>query len=714
MINSLTTSTQAYSLRDLMNACLKEMAENDCSFDGPLLTNEGLQRYSRNHKKNPDEWYVCYEGISSRDFPYLICIYGSWSDSATYRFKSYEKNASLNEIERRELQELYRKKQEEALRLLEEEAKERIRCAQRWWNRASNNPSTKEHMNYLTAKKVGVHGVRFGQNKDRESVVVIPLTNIAGEVQAVQYIKSDGEKRIYGVKKGHFHVIGEITATSHIQIVEGYATGATIYQATGNPVVIAISCDNLDAVLSNIRTKYPTHMITIAADDDIETKKNPGKTKAEAAANKYNCNVILPKFQEEFRIPGSTSEEKPHGIRPTDFNDLHVHFGIEKVTTQLQLALEIGNQVKKNNCHSTSFQFRSAYSLAKHPTKSNWLIKQYIDAGSLMEIFGDPGCMKTFLALGLGLSIATGFPCYGLAIIKTGTVFYIAGEGFHGIPKRLQAWSLGNGVDLKDIPFFISNQPAQFLNDASAKEVILAIEELKEKHGQPTFVVIDTLNRNFGPGDESDNADMTKFIMAIDTSIRLRYECTVLILHHPPLNDPKRGRGASSLYGALDWAYSLKKDGKVITLSNTKVKDHEPPPNISFKPETIPLPGWVDEEDGTTMTSCVLKKIDDNAIQKNDSKSKLTPSQKVVFDCLVKLCVTDDSDDFDGVFIDDWRSAAYAAGISSSTKPDAKKKAFQRAIDDLRTQKLIQVHNDYWKPCGTRDICGTSEGRVPD
>lgn len=206
---------------------------------------------------------------------------------------------------------------------------------------------------------------------------------------------------------------------------------------------------------------------------------------------------------------------------------------------------------------------------------------------------------------------------------------------------------------------------------------------------------------------------MTKFIIAIDTAIRLRYECTVLILHHPPLNDSKRGRGASALHGALDWAYSLKKDGKVIKLSNTKVKDHEPPPDICFKPETIPLVGWIDEEDGQTMTSCVLKKVTGSAIEKNDNKSKLTLSQKVAYDCLLKLYEVDGSDP-KGINIDDWRNAAYEAGISSSPRQDAKKKAFQRALDDLRTQKLIEVHNDYWKPCGTRDMDGTLAGHVPD
>lgn len=572
------------------------------------------------------------------------------------------------------------------------------------------------HSTYLNHKQVNAFGLKYGVTHDRTPVIVIPLSNIEGELQAIQCIQENGTKRIYGAKKGNFHVIGTIEEAGHFFITEGYATGATVHQATGKPVVIAIDCGNLEAVLFNIRAKYPNHSITIAADDDKETEKNPGRTRAEAAANKYNCSVILPKFQENFRLPGSHSEENPYGIRPTDFNDLYVHFGIDEVRGQLQTVQkkEILDKSNESFNQYSSFKFRSAYSLTQHPSKSNWLIKPYFDIGSLAELFAEPGNMKTFLALDVGLSVASGIPYHGLPVRKSGIVFYIAGEGFHGIPKRLQAWSLAHDVDLKDIPLFVSERPAQFLDDASAKEVILAIEELKTQHGKPIFVVIDTLNRNFGPGDEKDNADMTKFIIAIDTAIRLRYDCTVLILHHPPLNDSKRGRGASALLGALDWAYSLKKDGEVLTLSNTKVKDHEPPPNICFKPEIISLPGWIDEEDGQTMTSCVLKKVDGKSTQKNDNKPELTPPQKVAYDCLLKLCEADCSNGSEGVHIDNWRSAAYAAGISSSSKQDTKKRAFQRALDELRAQNLIKVFNDYWKPCGTRDIDGTLAGHVPD
>ena len=709
--------TRPINPANLVAECIAHMHANGILFDGCLKTDGQLHRFSMDSKKGqPDEWYRCYQGISSKGNLYLICYYGTWSGGQeTFIYNSYEASRSISQEERAEIYAKEEQRKKQLDQELQEEKKRRIEKAQEIWDQAIQNPAINGHTSYLERKQVNAYGIKYRVDYQGVPAIVIPLCNINGQLQAVQCIQEDGTKRIYGPKKGNFHVIGTIEeATSHLFIAEGYATGATVHQATGSPVVIAIDCGNLDAVLSNIRTKYPSHSITIAADDDKETAKNPGKTKAEAAAHKHNCSVVLPKFQEEFRLPGSNSEENPSRIRPTDFNDLHVHFGIDEVRGQLQLAQEIGKPGKQNNYQSNSFQFRSGYSLTQHPPKSNWLIKHYIDASSLIEVFGEPGCFKTFLAIDMGLSVATGIAYHGLPVRKRGAVFYIAGEGFHGIPKRLQAWSLANSVDLQDVPFFVSNQPAQFLDDASAKEVILAIEELQAKHGEPTFVVIDTLNRNFGPGDESDNADMTKFIMAIDTSIRLRYECTVLILHHPPLNDSKRGRGASALHGALDWAYSLKKDGKVITLSNTKVKDHEPPLDICFKPETISLPGWLDEEDGRAMTSCVLKKVDGSATRKNDNKPNLTSPQKIAYDSLLKLCGADFSDDSKGVHIDDWRNAAYEGGISSSLKQSAQKKAFQRALDYLKAQKLIKAYNDCWKPCGTRDMDGTNEGHVSD
>src|SRR5262249_6897101 len=150
----------------------------------------------------------------------------------------------------------------------------------------------------------------------------------------------------------------------------------------------------------------------------------------------------------------------------------------------------------------------------------NWLIKPYLDMGSLGVIFGEPESMKTFLAIDMGLCIATGRDWHGAPVRNTGAVFYIAGEGFGGLPKRLRAWSEFNKIDLQKIPFFVSNRATQILIEDSIQEVIHSIEMLKKEHGTPILIIIDTLNRNFGPGDENKTEHMTTFVHRIDSFIR--------------------------------------------------------------------------------------------------------------------------------------------------------------------------------------------------
>jgi len=698
---------------NLITECIAHMHANGIPFDGGLKTDGALHRFSRDSKKGqPDEWYVCHEGISQKGNPYLVCYYGTWSGgSETFIYNSYETSRWISQEERVEIQAKEEQRKKHVDQELQEEKKRRIEKAQETWDQSIQNPTTKGHTSYLERKQVNPYGIKYRVDYQGIPAIVIPLCNINGQFQAVQCIQKDGTKRIYGAKKGNFHVIGVIEDQSQIFIAEGYATAASVHQATNSPVVIAFDCGNLKSVVHNLREKYPQARLVIAGDDDRETTGNPGKTKAEEAAKACGCDVIIPIFPEGC---ASSSNECL-----TDFNDLHVHFGLDKVANQLRQIQQSEEQTQNNEpsiaqVSPRGFQFRSAHALTQEPPKANWLIKSYIDASSLIQLFGEPGSMKSFLAIDMGLCVASGHNWHASPIRKKGLVFYIAGEGFSGLSKRLKAWSLANNIDLKEIPFFVSDRPAQILDPSNVKEVIDAIEALKRQHGLPVFVIIDTLNRNFGPGDENKTEDMTKFVHCVDTAIRLKYGCAVLIVHHSPLNDSGRARGNSSLRGALDWEYCLTKQGDARKLSTTKVKDYEPPANIIFKPRSILLEGWIDEEDGEIITSCVLEKVDGDTLECKSNAAKLKGSQKVAFDCLLKLFESDNCNKSEGVHIDTWREAAYTASISPVGTPGANKKAFQRAIKDLRDNGCIEVNNNCWKPCGTWDRDGTFKGRVPN
>lgn len=705
---------------DLIRDCIAHMRANGMPCTACLKCDGELHRFSRDSKKTQlDEWYVCRDGISSNGIPYLVCSYGTWSGGQeSFTYNSYGMSRWISHEERLEIQSREEQRKKQLEQQLHTERKARIERAQETWEQAIHNATTKRHTSYLERKQVNAYGIKYRVDYQGVPTIVIPLCNVDGDLQAIQCIQEDGTKRIYGAKKGNFHVIGVIETDGRIFIAEGYATAASIHQATNSAVVVAFDCGNLKSVVHNLREKYPQARLIIAADDDRETPGNPGKTKAEEAAKAYLCDVITPVFPGDFVLPANE--------RLTDFNDLHVHFGIHAAADQLRQAppsedhgkcneIVVAENIEPNAQTSPrGLQFRSAYVLTQIPPKANWLIKSYIDTCSLIQLFGEPGSMKSFLAIDIGLCIASGHDWHNSPIRKKGLVFYIVGEGFAGLSKRLKAWSLANNVELNEIPFFISDRPMQVLDPCNVKEVIEAIEELKNQHGQPVLVIIDTLNRNFGPGDENQTEDMTAFVNCIDVAIRLRYECAVLIVHHSPLNDSGRARGSSALRGALDWEYCLTKQGDTRKLSTTKVKDYEPPPEIYFKPKTILLNGWVDEESGEIMTSCVLEKMDTDTDAIGRTKiAKLKGSQKVAFDCLLKLRESSSCLQAEGIHINTWRDAAYKAGISPAGSGEANKKAFQRAVKDLRDRGCVEANNDYWRPRGTVYRDGTNEGHVP-
>lgn len=149
---------------------------------------------------------------------------------------------------------------------------------------------------YLIAKGVKAFGIRW---QSSGNLLVVPVRDIDGVLHGLQFISADGCKKFKTgtVKTGHFHKIGR-TKDNTIIIAEGYATGASIHQATGHAVVVAFDAGNLLPVAQVIRSKFPDMTIIIAADNDQATAGNPGVTKATAAALAVNGLLAVPSFQE--------------------------------------------------------------------------------------------------------------------------------------------------------------------------------------------------------------------------------------------------------------------------------------------------------------------------------------------------------------------------------------------------------------------------------
>jgi putative DNA primase/helicase len=188
--------------------------------------------------------------------------------------------------------------------------------AKQIWNAATNCTTHP----YLETKKIKAHGLKI----DRQTLL-IPLQDERGNLTSLQKIWPNPQisgKFVKGFLKGSriqgcFFLLGLIK--DEVVICEGYATGATIHEITKLPVVVAFSSNNLQQVACLISKKYPNTKITVAADNDRFKSENPGLAKAKEAAAAVKARLVVPEFAND---EGEL----------TDFNDLYVNEGVEKVS----------------------------------------------------------------------------------------------------------------------------------------------------------------------------------------------------------------------------------------------------------------------------------------------------------------------------------------------------------------------------------------------
>lgn len=178
---------------------------------------------------------------------------------------------------------------------------------------------------YLVRKAVDGYGVRHAGN-----VLLVPLRDAAGQLWSVQEIFPNGRKTLPKDCRvsGCFHTIGDVAGSAWLLIAEGYATAATLHQATGYAVVAAFNEDNVRHVAAAMRKLHPGAKLLICADDDSQTEakigKNPGIVAAMAAAKS---------------VRGAWCKPAGLPVGKTDFNDLAAASGLDVVREQIAAAV---------------------------------------------------------------------------------------------------------------------------------------------------------------------------------------------------------------------------------------------------------------------------------------------------------------------------------------------------------------------------------------
>lgn len=422
-------------------------------------------------------------------------------------------------------------------------------------------------------------------------------------------------------------------------------------------------CDILKGLECTIKVAEPPAGVTQGW--DLADSEGEGWDKAQVLAHlkvSLTAAAYREKYQhhqkpEQERLPGNGEETQ------------------EPDTADMTLAS------KPKHDQARRFAFRPVSEALEDRTPPEWIVKGIIETEVLAEIFGPPGSGKTFAALDLALCVTSGMDWHGHTVKKSGPVLYVCGEGARGVTRRIEAWRLRHGRQAVG-PFFISNGSAALLERDNVRQVEEAADQITEQYGQPVLIIIDTLARNFGPGNENDTSDMSSFVGACDR-LKDRHGAAVLVVHHTGLTDGQRGRGSSVLRAAVDFEYSVKSAGdRGLILSATKVKDHEPPAPMTFELKPIAL-GYFDE-DGTPVSSCTLEPA-----EITPAKGRLSSGQ------ILALETFGDAAGLSGeATLDNWRAEYYRK--SPADNQETKRRNFNRYRKELTELGILKVDYDVY------------------
>ena len=201
-----------------------------------------------------------------------------------------------------------------------------------------------------------------------------------------------------------------------------------------------------------------------------------------------------------------------------------------------------------------------------------WLIQNFLPEDAYVLMWGAPGTFKTFIALDIALSIATGCAeersCWEPPE-SVGRVLFAAGEGRASITNRVRGWE-NTHVNSLEAERFVLMDPVPLITEPLEPFIDAALAASPRGY---KLAVIDTVGRSLQGTNENQQENASAFTHLVE---RLKHElgCTVLALHHTG-HEGSHARG-SSVFGAdADTVLKLTRNNKdyIVDLGMEKQKD---------------------------------------------------------------------------------------------------------------------------------------------
>lgn len=396
----------------------------------------------------------------------------------------------------------------------------------------------------------------------------------------------------------------------------------------------------------------------------------PGYTSGDHHAKLYNDGVYV----------YSTSAPVPKGYH--DAYGFLVHSRYCGVFSSAAADLKkkgYGSATASNSARSERL-FIAPSQMLKTQREIESLVGNLIRQGTTGQIFGPSEAGKSFIAIDIALSIATGMNWNGYKC-QQGLVVYCVGEGWAGFHNRIFAWKIANGNP--DISLLRSSQNIISFDDTELKAAVDELKRYEQETGHKVaLIVIDTLARHLD-GDENNSNEISKFINKVD-GLRDDFPgSSAIIVHHSGHGYSERARGSSALRAAMDFEINCNKNA----LTFTKMKDGAKPDPINFKLDVVEVCTDDNDEPVTSCVVCYGKKPERSSKKTPPGPAELSDIDRIAVKALV-LASVKCKQQVDGKYGADsktWRLTFYKLreekekGIEQNTL----KKSFSRANENL-------------------------------
>jgi len=465
-----------------------------------------LRRFASNGKRGDDAgWYICHkDGLAAGEF-------GCWRTgiNETWRADIDRALSPAEESAHRAMLEAIRREREKEDNRRRAEAK--ARAAEIW---KAAQPAPDDHP-YLALKGIKPHGAKL-----HNGALVIPLRDSGGDLHSLQFIDGNGNKRFLagGRVTGCYFAIGKPNGAAVMCIAEGYATGATIFEATNYPVAVAFNAGNLESVSRALRAKFPDMTLIVCADDDVNTEGNPGMTKATAAALAVAGKLAVPDF----------GSDRPDGV--SDFNDLAAHCSAEVVAEAIARARTPAGK-SENEATAETSKTRTPITVRVSDVQRenvSWLWQDRVPIGKLTLVEGNPGLGKSWLTLAIATAVSTGSALPGDVAREAANIILMSAEDglADTIRPRLEDMgaALHRVIALRGMVNEKGEEHTISLADLDVlEEAIIA--------AKPRLVIVDPIIA-FTAGKDTHKANEVRSLLAPLAALAEKHSCAIVAVRH--------------------------------------------------------------------------------------------------------------------------------------------------------------------------------------